>query len=109
MPAWIHNRADHIRSKNPSMPKSEAFAIATQQSYATGKAPKSYGTSEGHHEAKKKYDAPKSEYKKEADPSHKSKTSSLSMDFWKGFSDELIDLAKNEKNLLALTANIRDC
>jgi hypothetical protein len=37
MPAWIHNRAEHILAKNPSMPKGEAFAIATQQSHAVGK------------------------------------------------------------------------
>jgi len=58
MPAWMHARAEHILAKNPSMPKSEAFAIATQQSHALGKTPKSYGTAEGKSVAKEKYDTP---------------------------------------------------
>ena len=73
------------------MPKSEAFAIATQQSYAAGKAPKKYGTPEGRHEAHKKYDEGKSHYKQTANPSHKSKTSGLAL--WMGFSDELQKIA----------------
>lgn len=67
MPAWIHDRAAHILAKNPSMPKSEAFAIATQQGHATGKTPKGYGTSKGKSESKQKYDSPKS-YKKTPNP-----------------------------------------
>lgn len=31
MPAWTHDRAEHLLDKNPSMKKSTAFAIATQQ------------------------------------------------------------------------------
>lgn len=49
------------------MPDSTAFAIATQQAHATGKSPKSYGTSEGRREAKEKYRTP-SDDKKAADP-----------------------------------------
>ncbi len=45
MPAFIHDRAEHILAKNPKMDKSKAFAIATQQSHALGKSPKKYGTS----------------------------------------------------------------
>lgn len=67
MPAWMHQRAEHILTKNPSMPKSEAFAIATQQSHALGKSPKSYGTLEGRETAKAKYDTPKDD-KKTANP-----------------------------------------
>jgi hypothetical protein len=52
--------------KNPRMDKRTAFAIATQQAYAAGKAPKSYGTKAGRREAKRKYDEPKSHYKKTA-------------------------------------------
>lgn len=37
MPKWIHDRADHILSKNPDMPKSMAFGIATKQSKAMKK------------------------------------------------------------------------
>jgi hypothetical protein len=59
MPAWMHERADHIQAKNPDMPKSEAFAIATQQMHALGKGPKGYGTAEGRATAKKKFDTPK--------------------------------------------------
>ena len=63
MPEWMHNRAEHILAKNPSMPKSEAFAIATQQMHAVGKGPKGYGTAEGKATAKEKYDTPKDDQK----------------------------------------------
>jgi hypothetical protein len=76
MPQWIHDRAGHIQAKNPSMPESEAWAIATQQSHALGKSPKGYGTAEGHHEAKAKYDTP-SDDKKTADPGHIGKEAGL--------------------------------
>jgi len=94
MPKWIHDRADHIRAKNPEMPKSQAFAIATQQAYATGKQPKakSWGTREGKIEAHQKYDAPKSAYKKTADPSHKTKIA-MNLSLWKGFVDELTKIS----------------
>jgi hypothetical protein len=59
MPEFIHNRAEHILAKNPDMPKSQAFAIATQQSHALGKSPKRYGTVEGRREARAKYTTPK--------------------------------------------------
>lgn len=59
MPKWLHSRAEHLQAKNPSMPKSEAFAIATQQAEATGHVPKGYGTPQGHHEAKQKYKTPR--------------------------------------------------
>lgn len=68
MPAWIHERAKHILAKNPKMDKSQAFAIATQQSHAKGNTPKGYGTSEGKVVAKAKYDKPKKEYKATANP-----------------------------------------
>jgi hypothetical protein len=59
MPAWIHDRAEHILAKNPDMGKSTAFAIATQQSHATGHSPKGYGTAQGKRKAKAKFDTPK--------------------------------------------------
>lgn len=93
MPKWIHDRADHIREKNPGMKKSTSFAIATQQSYAAGKAPKGYGTPEGHQEANKKYDAPESHYTKAADPKSTSKHAGISLDMFLGFSDELCKIA----------------
>jgi len=93
MPKWIHDRADHIRAKNPGMPKSESFAIATQQAHAAGKTPKGFGTSAGKHEAKKKYDAPKKAYKKTADPGNIAKTSGVSLAVLAGFSDELQKIA----------------
>jgi hypothetical protein len=67
MPEWIHNRASHIQAKNPSMPESEAWAIATQQAHATGEAPKGYGTAKGKKDAKKKYKTPGDDVKT-ADP-----------------------------------------
>jgi hypothetical protein len=93
MPQWIHDRADHIRAKNPGMSESQSFAIATQQSHAAGKTPKGYGTAEGKREAKKKYDEPKSAYKKTADPGHIAKTSGVSLAMWMGFSNELQKIA----------------
>jgi len=70
MPEWIHTRAEHILGKNPSMPKSEAFAIATQQSHALGKSPKGYGTAQGRREAKAKYDTPGDDEKKASAEQH---------------------------------------
>lgn len=69
MPEWIHNRAEHLLARNPDMKKSTAFAVATQQSHALGKSPKGYGTSQGRHEAKQKYDTPKDDTKA-ANPGH---------------------------------------
>jgi hypothetical protein len=63
MPKWMHERADHIQAKNPDMPKSEAFAIATQQMHSLGKSPKGYGTAEGRATAKKKYKTPEDDAK----------------------------------------------
>jgi hypothetical protein len=71
MPKWIHNRADHIRKKNPGMPESESFAIATQQAYASKKAPKDYGTDKGRTDANKKYDKSPSSYEQNSDPKEK--------------------------------------
>lgn len=67
MPKWIHDRAEHLLAKNPNMPKSMAFAVATQQSHSLGKSPKGYGTDEGRSTAKAKYDTPKDD-KKTANP-----------------------------------------
>lgn len=63
MPKWIHDRADYIKSKNPSMDESTAFAIATQQAHSLGKSPKGYGTAEGRQVAKSKYDTPEDDVK----------------------------------------------
>jgi len=49
------------------MSESEAWAIASQQSHALGKSPKGWGTAEGKHTAKEKYDTPKDD-KKMANP-----------------------------------------
>ncbi len=94
MPAFIHDRARHIQAKNPEMPESQAFAIATQQSHALGKTPKSYGTAEGRREAKAKYDTPKDD-KKTADPggigSKFEKTKEAEIVFLRPFVDSLTD------------------
>lgn len=106
MPKWIHDRADHIRGKNPGMPKSESFAIATQQAYAAGKAPKSHGTSEGRQTAHKKYDEGKSHYKKVADPKNKSKSAGLSLEMFLGFSDELKKIATTTPTTASSAAQV---
>lgn len=89
MPAWIHDRAEHLLAKNPSMKKSTAFAVATQQSHATGKTPKDYGTREGKSEAKSKYDKPKKEYKKTPNPKNLDSPKLSSVSF-RAFVDELL-------------------
>lgn len=66
MPKWIEDRAAHIRSKNPDMPESQSWAIATQQSHKLGKTPKRYGTKEGRQMARAKYTKPRKEYLKKA-------------------------------------------
>lgn len=95
MPEWLHNRARHIEAKNPSMPESEAFAIATQQSHAVGKTPKGYGTSDGKREAKQKYDTPGDD-KKTADPGgigEKMEKVAYLVPFMTAFADELEKIA----------------
>lgn len=66
MPAWLHERARHLQSKNSDMPTGQAFAIATQQSHKLNKTPKNYGTSEGRAVAKAKYQLPRRAYRKTA-------------------------------------------
>lgn len=92
MPQWIHDRAKHIQEKNPDMPESQAFAIATQQSHAIGKSPKGYGTAEGRRTAKAKYDSPKSSYKKTA--------------MLAGFLDELDQIEKDAGKIRNLMAGL---
>jgi hypothetical protein len=71
MPKWVHDRAERLRKKNPDMEEGTSYAIATQQSYAAGKAPKkwkgqTFGTRKGKRNALSKYDRPKKEYQKTA-------------------------------------------
>lgn len=63
MPAFIHDRAEHLLARNPDMKKSTAFAISTQQGHALGKNPRGFGSAEGRRTAKKKYDTPKDDVK----------------------------------------------
>jgi hypothetical protein len=56
-------------ARNPSMPKGEAFAIATSQGHALGRNPRGYGTAEGKREAKAKYRTPEDDVKA-ANPGH---------------------------------------
>lgn len=94
MPAFIHERAEHILAKNPSMPKSEAFGIATQQSHALGKSPKGYGTAKGRATAKAKYRTPGND-KKTANPGHlKSPKMEKKSSIISAFSDELGEIVK---------------
>lgn len=64
MPEWVHNRAEHLLAKNPSMPKSMAFAIATQQGESGGHVPKGFGTAEGRRTSKAKFSTPKDDERK---------------------------------------------
>lgn len=109
MPKWIHDRAEHLLAKNPSMPKSQAFAIATQQAHAVGKSPKGYGTSEGRSEAKKKYDTPKDD-KKTANPgkleSTKMANPLMKISMFEAFCDEMANLSSTDflDNLFKIAA-----
>lgn len=77
MPSWVEARAKRIMKSTedkygPEKGKQIAFALATQQSHASGKSPKKwhgkpFGTPEGRREAKEKYDLPKAEYQKTAE------------------------------------------
>lgn len=96
MPKWIHDRAAHIKAENPSMPESESWAIATQQSHATGHTPKGYGTSEGKHEAKEKYQTPGDDEQKAAP---KTKTA-FSLALVGGFCNELRGIFEKRAGLL---------
>lgn len=84
-------------SKNPSMKKSTAFAVATQQAEAQGKDPAGYGTAEGHREAKKKYDKSPSQYESRADPGGIGKSASLTLSGIRGFADEVEKIAKADE------------
>jgi len=68
MPKWIHDRAAHIRAKNPDMGESTSWAIATQQSHAMGKSPKKYGTTLGKRVAKAKHSTGTKSWVRGADP-----------------------------------------
>jgi len=76
MPEWIHQRRDHIKKKNPGMDDSMAWALATEQAYATDKAPKGFGTGKGRKKSKKKYKKKPSSYEQRADPPKKKKKKS---------------------------------
>ncbi len=90
------------------MPESEAFAIATQQSHAVGKTPKSYGTSEGRQKAKQKYPTPGDD-KKTADPGGigKEKAAYLAP-FMDAFTDELTKIANLGSQAAAPSAGMSD-
>lgn len=75
------------------MSESQAWAIATQQSHASGNSPKGYGTKEGRKKAKEKYHHKPSSYEQAADPSSKDKSSGIDVSLLKGFSDELSKIA----------------
>lgn len=106
MPKWIHDRASHIKAENPSMPESESWAIATQQSHATGHSPKGYGTSAGRDEAHEKYKTPGDDEQK---ASPKSKTAGVPSPFGSalvgGFCDELAAIFEKRAGLLPQPEN----
>jgi hypothetical protein len=68
MPEWSHTRAKHLipemkKTYGPEKAKEVAHAVATMQSHALGKSPrtfhgKPFGTARARHEAKQKYDQP---------------------------------------------------
>jgi hypothetical protein len=95
MPAWIHDRAEHLLAKNPKMTKSQAFAISTQQGHKLGKNPKGYGTKRGKRAARKKYDKPRKEYVKTPNP--KGLESPKMASVYTAMTDELWQEAKRKE------------
>lgn len=99
MPKWIHDRALHLRKKNPDMDESASWAIATQQAHKLKKTPKNYGTVEGRKAARAKFKEPKKSYVQTANPKIKKAEENsdmpISVDMVKlgGFSDELLKIA----------------
>lgn len=81
------------------MSDSQSWAIATQQSYATGKSPRGFGTADGKKKAKAKFSQPKKSYVQTADPKIKKAEENsdmpISVEMVKlgGFSDELTKIA----------------
>jgi len=91
---WVHDRAHRIMSEGDTKDeygkkkgKSVAYALAVQQAHSLGKSPKDFRTQHGIHEAKQKYDEPKSEYQKTATAA---------------FFDELEEIEKDAFGLKAL-------
>jgi len=74
MPEWIHDRQKHIKRKNPDIDESLAWAIATEQAYATDKAPSGYGTKKSRKRSKKKYKKSPDRYEQVGDPKTKRKS-----------------------------------
>lgn len=88
------------------MPESESWAIATQQSHATGHSPKGYGTAEGRHEAKEKYRTPGDDEQKAAP---KTKTAGIGFPFSSalvgGFCNEMQSILEKRAGLLPAPDN----
>lgn len=109
MPQWMHDRAEHILAKNPSMPKSQAFAIATQQSHALGKSPKGFGTPEGRRTAKAKFDTPRDD-KKTANPgglkSPRLEKGAMDLSSFRAFRDEFQKIATTTGSLGAVVKKV---
>lgn len=101
MPKWIHDRAAHIKAENPSMPESESWAIATQQSHATGHSPKGYGTAKSRHKAHEKYPTP-SDDEQQAAPKTKM---AFSLALVGGFCDEMASILEKSAGLLPAPDN----
>lgn len=104
---WIHDRAHGILKDNPETPKAVAYAVATQQAHKVGKSPKDFRTPEGVHEAKMKYDAPKSEYQKTAGIEEQKRLALLAREAMKGgtsFKDVFKKIQSGGKKALAKLA-----
>jgi|GEM_PF-5929071 hypothetical protein len=104
---WIHDRAHRIMEDSPETPKSVAYATATQQAHKVGKSPKDFRTREGVHEAKMKYDAPKSEYQKTAGVEKQKRFAELIREAMKGgmtFEQASKKLARGGSKALAPSA-----
>jgi len=119
MPKWIHDRAAHIRAKNPEMSEGQSWAIATQQSHVLKKTPKTYGTKSGRKTATRKYSGGTKSWVSGADPKKigaklvaKEKSAmelsdmptSYEMAKLGGFSDELRKIAAPASGAIGRTA-----
>jgi hypothetical protein len=70
---WVSKRVDHLMRKNPDMGKAEAYQVAWNQCYASGKC-KGERPTKSHKSQKKHYKKSPSEYEQNADPKRKKKS-----------------------------------
>jgi len=94
--SWAHERAEHIRKKNPDMPKGAEYGIAQLQEVAVGKEKEHGGKvkSSTKDKAKRKYKKPSGKYESKSKGSKKRRKKSMNMIHRKSvFAEAVVDAA----------------